>query len=145
MHPSVGDRVKIHYTGRFEDGTTFDSSAGGEPLEFVAGANNVISGLDRAILQMDEGEHRTITVSPEDAYGTYQEGLSQHIDRDRLPDGVTEGTGLRANIGGQETILWVTELEGDQATLDANHPLAGRTLTFDVELVAVMPSSNSTH
>lgn len=132
-----GDRVRIHYTGRLEDGEQFDSSTGREPFEFTAGASEVIPGIDRAVLDMEEGETRTITIAPEDGYGEYQEGLRRRVDRSQLPEGVTEGAGLRANVGGQETIFWVTELDETGAIVDANHPLAGRTLTFDVELVSV--------
>jgi len=134
--PKQGDRVRIHYTGWLEGGEPFDSSAGREPFEFTAGAAEVIPGIERAVLDMQEGETRTITVAPEDGYGEYQEGLRRRIDRSQLPEGVAEGTGLRANVGGQETIFWVTELDETSAIVDANHPLAGHTLTFDVELVS---------
>lgn len=136
-----GDSVRIHYTGRLEDGTTFDSSEGREPLEFVAGEQQVITGLDKAILQMSEGESRTVTIPPDEAYGDYQPALAQQVERSQLPEGVTEGAALQAEIGGQRTILWVTELGDDKATVDANHPLAGKTLIFDVELVSVGSSA----
>lgn len=132
-----GDRVRIHYTGRLEDGGTFDTSIGREPYEFVVGAQEVISGLDRAVLEMAEGESRTVVLPPEEAYGDYRDGLAEEVARERLPEGVTEGTGLRANVDGREAIVWVTELNEERAVVDANHPLAGHTLTFDVELVSV--------
>lgn len=135
--PAAGDRVRIHYTGRLQDGTTFDSSEGREPLEFVVGVDQVISGLDKAILDMREGESRTVTVAPEDGYGERQEGLAQRVDREQLPDGVHEGAALQANVGGHDMVLWVTELDDDSAVVDPNHPLAGHTLVFDVELVGV--------
>lgn len=137
--PDAGDRVRIHYTGRFEDGTTFDSSQGKEPLEFTVGVNQVIPGLDRTILDMDEGQSTTVTLPPEEAYGERQPALAQQVERSQLPEGVTEGAALRADVAGRETILWVTELDDDTAVVDANHPLAGKTLVFDVELVDVEP------
>ncbi|HEX7095467.1 MAG TPA: peptidylprolyl isomerase [Acidimicrobiales bacterium] len=135
-----GDRVRIHYTGRLEDGEQFDTSLGREPFEFIAGAQEVIPGIDRAVLSMQEGEKRTITIPPEEGYGEYQEGLRRRVDRDQLPEGITEGSGLRATVNGQETIFWVSSIDEDGAIVDANHPLAGRTLTFDLELVSVEPA-----
>lgn len=136
-----GDTVRIHYTGKLEDGTVFDSSQGREPLEFVAGSQQIIPGLDQAVLEMKEGDERTVTIPPEQAYGERQAGLADTVDRSQLPEGVTEGAALRADVGGQETILWVTELNEETATIDANHPLAGKTLVFDVEIVAVQPAA----
>lgn len=134
--PSTGDKVRIHYTGRTEDGATFDSSEGREPLEFTAGVGEIIPGLDNAVLEMSEGETRTVTIPPEEAYGEHQPGLAQTVDRADLPDGTTEGVALRAQVNGQEMTLWVTEIGETTAVVDANHPLAGKTLVFDVELVA---------
>ncbi|QGG93708.1 FKBP-type peptidyl-prolyl cis-trans isomerase [Actinomarinicola tropica] len=135
--PSTGDKVRIHYTGRTEDGATFDSSEGREPLEFTAGVGEIIPGLDNAVLEMAEGETRTVTIPPQEAYGEHQPGLAQTVDRAQLPEGTTEGIPLRAQVDGQEMTLWVTELGETTAVVDANHPLAGKTLVFDVELVAV--------
>lgn len=135
--PTTGDRVRIHYTGRLDDGTEFDTSAGSEPLEFTVGAQEVISGLDDAVVEMNEGEVRTVTVPPEGAYGERVPGLEQTIDRTQLPEGVVPGVALRANVAGQDTILWVTDIDDESAVVDPNHPLAGHTLTFEVELVSV--------
>lgn len=135
--PTTGERVRIHYTGRLDDGTEFDSSAGAEPLEFTVGTQEVISGLDDAVLEMQEGETRTVTVPPEAGYGERVPGLEQTIDVTQLPEGVTPGVALRANVAGQDTILWVTDINDESAVVDPNHPLAGRTLTFEVELVSV--------
>ena len=135
--PQTGDRVRIHYTGRLEDGSMFDSSKGSEPLEFTVGVQEVISGLDQAILDMQEGQAKTVTIEPDEAYGERVPGLEQVVDRSQLPDGVSEGAALRANVAGQETILWVTDMDDSTATVDPNHPLAGHTLIFDVELLSV--------
>jgi len=132
-----GDRVRVHYTGRLEDGTVFDSSQGGEPLEFIAGGSEVIPGVSNAVLGMSVGETKTVTVPPEDAYGPHQEGLVQRVAIDRLPPGVQVGMPLKAVAGDREVILWVTELGEEEAVLDANHPLAGKTLIFDVVIKSV--------
>lgn len=137
----TGDTVRIHYTGRLDDGTVFDTSKGSDPLEFVVGVEQVIPGLDRAVLEMDEGESRTVTVPPEDAYGQPEPGLAQQVDRSLLPDDIAEGQAVRAEVGGRHVVLWVTNLTTDSAVVDGNHPLAGRTLVFDVELVEVRPAA----
>lgn len=136
--PASGDRVRVHYTGRFPDGTTFDSSEGRDPLEFEVGTGQVIPGLDRAILDMDVGSTETVTVEPGEAYGEHEPALVHSVDRGQLPEGVEEGSALEADVNGQKAILWVTELNDTSATVDANHPLAGRTLVFDVELLEVV-------
>lgn len=136
--PTTGDRVRIHYTGRFTDGTTFDSSEGRDPLEFQVGVGEVIPGLERAILEMEPGTTETVTVEPGDAYGEREDALVHEVDRSQLPDEVEEGSALEANVNGQKAILWVVDLGDSTATVDANHPLAGRTLVFDVELVEVV-------
>lgn len=134
---NVGDTVRIHYTGKYEDGTVFDSSEGKDPLEFVAGSEQIIPGLDKAILDMSEGDQETVTVPPEEAYGEREPALAQEVERTQLPEGVSKGAALEAEVGGQKTMLWVTELNDETAVVDANHPLAGKTLVFDVELVSV--------
>lgn len=136
--PESGDRVKLHYTGRFPDGTVFDSSDGRDPIEFEVGSGEIIPGLDKAVLAMAEGQTDTVTVEPEDAYGQWEEALVHQVDRSQLPEEATEGAALEAEVNGQKAILWVTEIGDDTATVDANHPLAGKTLVFDVELIEVL-------
>lgn len=135
--PQSGDHVRVHYTGRLTDGTVFDSSEGRDPLEFEVGSGEIIPGLDRAVLGMSEGETGTVTVEPDDAYGHREEALVQEIESAQLPEGATEGAALEAEVNGQKTILWITDINQDKATVDANHPLAGKTLQFDLELVEV--------
>ncbi len=132
-----GDVVRIHYTGRLEDGTEFDNSRGREPLEFVAGAGNVIQGVSQGVIGMSEGETKTVTVPPEEAYGERNPALEQKVARDDLPEGVHEGAQLRAVQGDREIPVWVRQLDDAGAVIDANHPLAGKTLVFDLELVEV--------
>jgi peptidylprolyl isomerase len=132
-----GDTVRIHYTGRFENGTVFDSSKEREPLEFVAGGPGVIQGVSRGVIGMAEGDTKTVTVPPEEAYGDRNPALEQSVPRAQLPDEVQEGDQLRAIQGDQEIPVWVRSLDEENAVIDANHPLAGQTLVFDLELVSV--------
>ena len=135
--PEAGDRVQLHYTGRFPDGTVFDSSEGRDPLEFEVGSGEIIPGLDRAVLDMSEGQSETVTIEPEDAYGQREDALIHEVERSQLPEGAAEGSALEAEVNGQKAILWITDIGETTATIDANHPLAGKTLVFDVELVGV--------
>jgi peptidylprolyl isomerase len=133
-----GDRVQVHYTGKLEDGTVFDRSTDGEPLAFTAGdASGVIEGLSQAVLGMTRGETRTITVPPGLAYGERKPGLDREVPRALIPEGVQEGDPVRANTEEGPVVVWVLRLDEATAQIDANHPLAGHTLTFDLELVSV--------
>ena len=132
-----GDLIKIHYTGRLEDGTVFDSSEGREPLEFKAGGEEIIPGISRAVIGMEPGDAKTVTVAPEDGYGPHYPERCQTVPLNLLPEGVQVGSALQAQTqdGGEGITVWVTELNDENAVLDANHPLAGRTLIFDIQLV----------
>ncbi len=132
-----GDVVRIHYAGRLEDGTEFDNSRNREPLEFVAGAGTVIPGVSQGVIGMSEGEAKTVTIPPDEAYGERNPALEQKVDRENLPEGVQEGSQLRAMAGDREIPVWVRKLDEHEAIIDANHPLAGKTLVFDLEVVGV--------
>lgn len=132
-----GDRVKVHFTGRLEDGTVFGSSQDRDPLEFTAGSNEVIPGLDQAVIGMQPGETRTVAVSAEDAFGPRTPGLEQEVPRSMLPDGIKVGDRLQAQAGERTVLLWVSQLDEESALLDVNHPLAGHSLSFDLELVSL--------
>lgn len=135
-----GDRVKIHYTGRLEDGTEFDSSAGRDPLEFELGSGQVIAGFDKAVEGMAVGDSKSVTIPPEDAYGPRQEGMVQDVPKSALPEDLTptEGMALQTRDQNGNTMrLTVTAVNEDSITVDANHPLAGRALKFDIELMAI--------
>lgn len=132
-----GDRVIVHYTGRFENGTIFDTSEGGDPLSFLAGGDEVISGVSEAVLGMQPGQFKTVSIPPDKGYGPRQDGLSQRVERSLLPDGVQVGDPLRAQVDDETLVVWITELTEDSAVIDANHPLAGQTLFFDLELVSI--------
>jgi peptidylprolyl isomerase len=133
----AGDVVRIHYTGKFEDGTVFDSSQGREPLEFKAGSPELIPGVSNAVVGMAEGDSKTVTVPPEEAYGPHRPELTSRVSRTELPDDVSLGDQFRVEGSGQDLRVFVSELTDDDALLDANHPLAGRTLVFDIEVVGV--------
>ncbi|GBD36175.1 FKBP-type peptidyl-prolyl cis-trans isomerase SlyD [bacterium HR36] len=133
----AGDVVRIHYTGRLENGTVFSTSIGSEPLEFTAGGDEVIEGLSEAVIGMEEGERRTITIPPEKAYGQRDPHLEREVPLADLPEGVQVGDRLSAQIGNQRVRFWVKDIENDVAVLDANHPLAGQTLHLEIEIITV--------
>lgn len=132
-----GDSVKVHYTGRFEDGDVFDTSSGRDPLSFVAGSDELIPGVSNAVLGMKVGDKKTVEVEPEQGYGTRDPQLAQKVPLDQLPEGVEVGTQLAAQAGEQTFPVWVIEIGESEAVVDANHPLAGRKLIFDLELVSI--------
>lgn len=136
----AGDTVKIHYTGKLDDGTQFDSSAGRDPLEFELGGGQVIPGFDSAVDGMSVGESKSVRIEPDQAYGERHEQLVQEVPRSALPDDLEPqvGMGLQSQSpDGQVMMLMVTSVGEDSVTLDANHPLAGQALNFDIELVEI--------
>lgn len=135
----LGDQVQIHYIGRLEDGTIFDSSHGRDPLKFTAGGSEVILGVSQAVLGMQPGQSKTVTVDPEDAYGQRVPGLEHRVSRSVLPQGAQVGDPLHTDVKGETIVVWIRELGEDFAVLDLNHPLAGHTLTFDIQLVTLEP------
>lgn len=134
-----GDTVRVHYTGKLDDGTVFDSSQGREPLEFTLGSGQVIAGFDDAVSGMEPGTAREITIPADKAYGARRDELLLRVDRSQFPDGSDPQVGQQFQMsqGGQTVVVNVTDVEADHVTLDANHPLAGRDLTFELELVDV--------
>ncbi|HEU4987129.1 MAG TPA: peptidylprolyl isomerase [Rhizobiaceae bacterium] len=139
-----GDVVRIHYTGRLTDGTEFDSSAGREPLQFQVGAGQIISGLERQVEGMTVGERETVTIPADEAYGPRDERQVQTVPREAFPQDLklAVGSRLQANTqDGRQIPLTVTDISDDQVTVDANHPLAGRDLVFDVEVVEIVAAA----
>ena len=133
-----GDLVRIHYTGRLDDGRTFDTSREGEPLEFTLGDGAVIPGFEEAVVGMTPGETKTVSLAPEDAYGPHRPEMVQEVERGLLPANMQLKPGLQLQAqsrDGEPLLLVVREVADDKVTLDANHPLAGERLTFDIELV----------
>ncbi len=136
-----GDKVRIHYTGKLDDGTHFDSSAGREPLEFKLGEGGIIPGFEKAVDGMEVGEKKTVSIPPEDAYGQRHEQLVQEVPKDVLPDDINPAVGMQLQSqtpDGQTMQLVVTGVSEEAITVDGNHPLAGHNLNFDIELVEIV-------
>ncbi|HEX7120058.1 MAG TPA: peptidylprolyl isomerase [Longimicrobiales bacterium] len=135
-----GDTVAVHYTGKLEDGTVFDSSRDGEPIEFEIGSGAVIGGFENAVSGMEVGDEREVRVEPEDAYGERREELKLDVPRDQLPQGIEPEVGQMLAIQiapGQQALARIANVDDGSITLDLNHPLAGQTLIFDIELVGI--------
>ena len=134
-----GKTVKVHYTGTLEDGSIFDSSADREPIEFEIGAGTVIPGFEEAIKEMAVEETKTITIPSSEAYGEYREDMCGDFPRDQLPEEITPEVGmvLEMQTPDGDMPVRITELGDETLMLDANHPLAGQDLTFELTLVAV--------
>lgn len=140
MQAKTGDTVKVHYTGKLEDGTQFDSSADREPLEFTLGEGRIIPGFEEAVAGMNPGDTKTVTIPSNQAYGPRREEAVQEVPRSMIPQDIDLQVGmqLQANSpGGQPIILTVSEIAEETVILDANHPLAGKDLVFELELVEV--------
>jgi len=135
-----GDTVKVHYTGKLtEDGSVFDSSREREPLEFTLGEGQLIPGFEEAVIGMEEGDDTTVKLSSKDAYGERREDLELEVSKEDLPDNIEPEVGMQLQMQQQENEqaipVQITAVEDDFVQLDANHPLAGKDLTFDIELV----------
>jgi FKBP-type peptidyl-prolyl cis-trans isomerase 2 len=135
-----GDTVRVHYTGRLEDGSVFDSSEGREPLEFVLGAQQVIPGFEEAVDGLSPGEERSVSIPADRAYGPRREEMVLTVGRDQFPDEIQPEVGqqLQMSQDGQVAIVTITGVSDADVTLDANHPLAGKDLLFDVQLVEIV-------
>lgn len=131
-----GDRVVVHFTARYADGSECATSRDGKPLEFTAGGSEVIPGVSRNVIGMEAGETRVFTVRPEEAFGVRDAALERRVPASDLPVGVRVGDRFDASAEGREIPVYVRELQDDQVVLDANHPLAGHTLIFEIELVS---------
>lgn len=137
---TAGQTVRIHYTGRFTSGEVFDSSADRDPLEFKLGSGMVIPGFDRAVTGMAVGEKQTVQIEPAEGYGERDDRLVQEVPRDALQGEVEPAVGMQLQSqgpDGQVMQLVITEVAEETFTVDANHPLAGQVLEFDIELVSV--------
>lgn len=135
-----GDQVKVHYTGRLADGTVFDSSKDREPLAFELGAGMMIEGFDKAVTGMEIGQTKTAEIPSAEAYGEHREDMVVDVPRTQLPEGMEPQVGQQLGMqqpNGQQIPVVVTEVEEESIKIDANHPLAGKDLIFDLELVSI--------
>lgn len=139
MAPKSGDTVRVHYRGTLDDGSEFDSSAGRDPIEFVVGSGQVIPGFEQAVGTMDVGQKSTVTIPAAEAYGERNDEAVQQIPLSAFGDDMPEpGWVIQLSApDGSRMAATVVAIEGDQVTLDFNHPLAGQDLTFELELVEV--------
>lgn len=137
----ANDKVRVHYTGKLNSGEIFDSSVDREPLEFTVGAGQMIAGFDAAVNGMELNEKKTVTLSPEEAYGQVNTELYHKVDRAQLPEDLKPEVGQMLVAGspdGREMHVKVHEVHEDAIVIDANHPLAGQELTFDIQLVEIL-------
>jgi FKBP-type peptidyl-prolyl cis-trans isomerase SlpA len=135
----IGDTVKVHYTGKLEDGTVFDSSLveGREPLETVLGNNMLIKGFENGLIGLSEGDKRTLEIEPSEGYGEYQEEMVNEIPKGNVPENVKEGEMLQGMSPMGPINVKVVEVKEETVVIDANHPLAGKKLVFDIEVVNI--------
>lgn len=135
-----GDTVKVHYHGRLTDGTTFDSSDGREPLQFEVGSGQVIKGFEDGVAGMNVGDKKTIQIPVDDAYGPKDENMLVEFPKSNFPEDLKPEVGMQLNMtngGGQVIPVTIVEIAEESVMLDANHPLAGQDLIFEIELVEI--------
>lgn len=135
-----GNIVRVHYTGRLDDGSVFDSSEGGEPLEFTIGQGQMIPGFEQGVVGMELGESRTVVIAADQAYGVYQPQGVIEVDRSEIPPTIQLEVGLQLQATGPDgrpAQLTVIELSEDKVKMDGNHPLAGKDLTFEIEVIGI--------
>jgi FKBP-type peptidyl-prolyl cis-trans isomerase 2 len=134
-----GDKIKVEYEGKFDDGTVFDSSSyHNEPLEFEVGCGQIIPGFEEAVVGMESGDEKEFDLKPQDAYGEYDPELMHKISKDQLPMNVAPGMILVATLpNGIQTPVKVVEVSDEWVTIDLNHPLAGKHLNFKVKILDV--------
>ncbi len=142
-----GDTVKVHYTGKLNDGTVFDSSDERSPIEFTIGEGQVIPGFEEAVVGMEPGESKTTTVPAEKAYGPHQNDMLFEVEREQFPQDVQPEAGQQLQIrqpDGRAFFVTVSNVSESSVTLDANHPLAGKELVFDIRLEEIVPAESVT-
>ncbi len=135
-----GDNVQVHYTGKLDDGTVFDSSEGRDPLEFQLGSGSVIPGFEAAVVGMQEGESRSTHIPSEEAYGPHREELVLTVPRSEFPPDLNPEVGQQLQVrqqSGEPFVVTVVDVSDAEVKLDANHPLAGEALNFDIKLVKI--------
>jgi FKBP-type peptidyl-prolyl cis-trans isomerase 2 len=135
-----GDTVKVHYTGTLENGEVFDTSQEREPLEFQLGQGQLIPGFEKAVIGLSEGDSTKVDIPSDEAYGEVRDDLVINVPKDQLPDDVEPKVGMQLQVNqqnGQPIPVRITEIKDEELILDANHPLAGKNLSFEIELLEV--------
>ena len=140
MAAKNGDTVKVHYTGKLDDGKVFDSSVDADPLQFTIGGKQMIPAFEEGIVEMEIGDKKTINIKAADAYGERDDKMMQSVPRNMLPEDMKPKVGMQLTAQGPEgqTVqVTVVDYSDEEVTLDANHPLAGQDLTFELELMEI--------
>ena len=135
-----GDNVKVHYTGKLNDGTVFDSSEGRDPLAFTMGKGMMIPGFEKGVMGMALNEEKTITIPPAEAYGDVRQEMIAEVPNSQLPEGLKPEAGMELmsqTPDGHQLVVRVMEVKDDSIVIDANHQLAGKELTFDIKVVEI--------
>lgn len=142
MTVKKGDKIKVDYTGTLEDGSVFDSSKNhGQPLEFEVGSGQLIKGFDEGVVGMEVGAEKEIKLAPAEAYGEPREELKKKVPKEQLPPGQEPKVGMAMGVGlpnGQQVPAKIVEVTDKDVTIDLNHPLAGKTLTFKIKVVEIL-------
>ena len=140
----AGDTVRVHYEGQLSDGTIFDSSLEREPIEFILGQDTVIPGFEQAVIGMEAGESKDVSIPPEDGFGEYSEDLVVNIEKSILPPDINPELGMQLEVSSEEEdektprVFTIAEIAEDSVTLDGNHPLAGEEIAFKIELLEIL-------
>lgn len=133
----LGDTISVNYTGKLEDGEVFDSSDGSSPLKFTVGTGQLIKGFDDAVIGMKQGDKKTVTIAPENAYGERRDDQVVDLPRAKIPEDMQMAVGMAVQLSdesGRAFPAVVTEINDDAVKMDVNHPLAGKALIFDIEI-----------
>jgi len=141
----AGDTVRVHYEGQLSDGTIFDSSLEREPIEFILGQDTVIPGFEQAVIGMEVGESKDVSIPPEEGFGEYSEDLVVDIEKTMLPPDINPELGMQLEVSSEEEeeeetprVFTIADIAEDSITLDGNHPLAGAKIAFKIELVEIL-------
>ena len=138
-----GDTVRVHYEGQLSDGTIFDSSLEREPIEFILGQDTVIPGFEQAVIGMEVGESKDVSIPPEEGFGDYSEDLVVNIEKTILPPDINPELGMQLEVSSEEEeetsrVFTIADIAEDSITLDGNHPLAGAEIAFKIELLEIL-------
>ena len=132
-----GSKVRVHYTGKLENEKVFDTSVEKDPLEVVVGNSGLIKGFESGLIGMKQGDKKTIEIDPKNGYGDYIDGRIQEVEKSKLPNDIEVGLVLQATTENGDVVVMIKEIKEETVVLDANHPLAGRKLIFDLEVIEV--------